>query len=222
MPAHSIRDYSSTCNLLREQINDAQYKIRSTRANKTIADAQMRTIKEMTDAFEGCNNVLRWLKPYMTVVQDYLAERRSASLQSVNNAIRLAGEIITDANIGARLNIEGKEAWLSTSDDLDLQLTEGGGYRNIVSMFLRMVVLGSNDELLSTVILDEVAAAVSPENSATLSSYLNLLSQDVQIISIEQKPEMYKNIENVTMYRFEKDDEYSRVVKVEENDSQIN
>ena len=164
------RDYSTTCRLLKEQMDDAMYRVRSTRANQTVIDSQMASIKELTDAVAGCNAVLRWLKPYMTVVQDYLAERRSASLQSVNNAIRLAGEIIPDANVGARLNIEGKDAWLSTSDDLDLQLTEGGGYRNITSTFLRMVILGANQSLLQTVVLDEVAAAVSPENSATLSS----------------------------------------------------
>ena len=39
----------------------------------------------------------------------------------------------------------------------------------------------------------------------------------MQIISIEQKPEMYANIDNVTVYRFEKDDEYSRVICVKSN-----
>ncbi len=220
MSANTGRDYSTTCRLLREQMDDAAYKIRSTEANKAVADTQTRTVKEMAEVMCACEDVIRWLKPYVTVVQDYLAERRTASLQSVNNAIRLAGEIIPDADTGARLNIEGKDAWLSTSDDLDLQLTEGGGYRNIISMFIRMVILGSNDDLLKTVVLDEVAAAVSPENSTTLSSYLNLLGNTMQIISIEQKPEMYKNIDNVVMYRFEKDDEFSRVIRVNKDDSQ--
>lgn len=217
MLENSRRDYSSTCVALMREINDADYKIKSTKANQASIEKYQKTIREMRAVLSGCTEVIRWLKPYTTAVQDYLAERRTNSLQNVNNAIRLANEVIADANIGARFNIEGKDAWLSTSDDLDLQLTEGGGYRNITSMFLRLVVLGANRELLDTVILDEVAAAVSPENSTTLSSYLNLLGQTMQIISIEQKPEMYANIDNVTVYRFEKDDEYSRVICVKSN-----
>lgn len=207
------RNYSSTCNLLMEAINDANYKVRVTQANKAVLEQNQKTIAAMQNSYAACNEVLAWLKPYIKTLQDYLAERRSSSLQNVHNAIRLATEVIPDATTGARLNIEGKEAWLSTADDLDLQATEGGGYRNITSMFLRMVVLGANPELLATVVLDEVAATVSPENSTVLSSYLNLLSKSMQIISIEQKPEMYSNIDNLTVFRFEKEDEYSRVTK---------
>ena len=80
------------------------------------------------------------------------------------------------------------------------------------SAFLRAVVLGANPDNLQTLLLDEVFSLVSIPNSSTLSLYLNILTQDFQIISIEQKPQVYSNIDCV-MYTFTKDNEFSEVSK---------
>ena len=58
---------------------------------------------------------------------------------------------------------------------------------------MRSVVLRSNPQFLQTLVLDEIFAKLSVENSATLSSYLPILAQDMQVISIEQKPEVFAN-----------------------------
>ena len=145
-------------------------------------------------------------------IQVYIAERRKNSMQSMNNALRMAGEIIQDSTEGIYFKIDGDEAWLATPDGLEADMVEGGGYRQISSTFIRSVVLGVNNGTLDTLLLDEIFALVSPENSAALSLYLNVICQDKQVISIEQKPQVYSNIDSV-MYTFSKGTDYTEVHK---------
>ena len=145
-------------------------------------------------------------------IQDYVAERKRESMQNINNALRLSGEIIQDATEGIYFKLDGDEAWLATPDDLEVQMVEGGGFRQISSTFLRSVITSANPEILQTLLLDEIFALVSPENSSVLSLYLNVICQDMQIISIEQKPQVYSNIDCVR-YTFTKDNDYATVLR---------
>ena len=101
---------------------------------------------------------------------------------------------------------------LLSADGLSIKSVEGDGFQQASSAFLRAVVVQSNPEILSTLIFDESFALVSVQNSANLSLYLNILASEMQIISIEQKPEVYSNIDCVA-YRFDKTDGFAEVTR---------
>lgn len=212
MSANAVHDYSGTCAALTKTINDLEVRIRVSEQNQKLRDSYTEKIKTLEDNISLCNGVLEHLKPLLDDVQKYVTERRKTSMQNINNALRMAGEIIQDATEGIYFHLEGDEAWLATPDGLEVDIVEGGGYRQISSTFIRTVILGANNRTLNTLMLDEIFSLVSPENSATLSLYLNVMCQDMQVISIEQKPQVYSNIDSTT-YMFSKDNDYAEVTK---------
>lgn len=219
MYAQSDNQYLTTCSLLEKRISDCDFNIRSSKANMVIRDehqAAVERYKRQIDVLDGIKNML---KPVSKDIQDYITARREGSLNNINNAIRMASEIIQDASAGVKFVLDKDEAYVSTSDGLDVQDVEGGGFRTITSEFLRSVVLRADPELLQTIFLDEAFATVSGRNSATLSTYLNIIVQDQQVISIEQKPEIGSNVPHIT-YLIEKDNDYSRVTRLKDEEAQ--
>lgn len=210
MSTYTKPDYSSICGSLNSAIQECDVKLRVSETNIGLREKYTEEVAKFERSIQVCDIILDNIKPLIKDISQYIANRRKESMQHVNNAIRLAGEIIADAMEGIHFQIDGDGAWLSTADGLDVQRTEGGGYRTITSAFLRAVVLSSNPQYLQTVFFDEVFALVNQENSAVLSTYLNIICQSIQVISIEQKPEVYSNI-STAEYTFEKDDEFSRV-----------
>lgn len=212
MPTYTKPNYSDTCTALARAIQDLQVRIRVSDQNAKLVTTYDAEIEKLQKNIGICNNVIDVLKPLLQDSTDYIAKRRKEAMQNINNALRLAGEIIQDSTEGIYFEVDGDEAWLSTPDGLEVDLVEGGGYRQISSTFIRSVVLGANDDTLNTMLLDEVFALVSPDNSAALSLYLNVICQDMQVISIEQKPQVYSNIDH-QRYLFNKSGEYTDVVK---------
>lgn len=212
MPAYEFNDYSSTCAALSKAISDLDVRVRVSEQNQKLKDTYTDKIKTLEDNIGLCNGVINIMKPLLEDVQKYITGRRKESMNNINNALRLAGEIIQDATEGIYFQLDGDEAWLSTPDGLEVDTVEGGGYRQISSTFIRSVVLGANRNTLNTLLLDEIFALVSAENSATLSLYLNVMFQNMQVISIEQKPEVSSNIDNIT-YTFAKNNNYAEVTK---------
>ena len=214
MFANGISNYSDTCSQLSRAIQDLDVRIRVSEQNQKLKDNYTEKIKKTEDNIALCNGVLDIMKPMLNDVQEYITEKRKESMQNINNAIRIAGDVIQDAEEGVYFKLDGDEAWLSTPDGLEVDMVEGCGFREVSSVFLRSVVLGSNHKLMDTLMLDEAFSLVSPENSATLSLYLNVLCQDKQVISIEQKSEVYSNVD-ATMYSFRKNGGYAEVTKSE-------
>lgn len=206
--------YSDTCAALDRRIREYDARIRVSEQNAKLRDSQQEQLDKFEKSLNAINYMIDYLKPIVVDLEQYIGEKKKESLQNINNAIRLSGEIIKDATEGIHFEIDGDEAWLATPDELEVDLVEGGGFRQISSNFIRTVVLDSNLNTLNTLMLDEVFALVSPENSAVLSLYLNVMCQNMQIISIEQKPQVYSNID-CTMYKFVKGDPYASVTKEE-------
>lgn len=214
MPEESVIDYSDACQRLNKAINDLNAKIRVSENNAKMRDNYKNKSETLQRSVVVVNKTLDFMKPVLEEAQKYAAERRKESMQNINNALRLAGEIIQDSTEGIYFQLDGDEAWLSTPDDLEVDDVEGGGYRQISSTFLRSVVLAANPDTLNTLLLDEVFALVSPENSAALSLYLNVMCQSMQVISIEQKPQVYSNIDCIA-YKFVAGDDCASVYKSE-------
>ena len=214
MSENAVYNYHNTCSSIDSAISELDVRIRVSEQNKKLKESYESKIKILEDNIVLCNLVLDSLKPMLADVQTYIAERKKSSMENINNALRMAGEIIQDATEGIFFNVDGDEAWLSTPDGLEVDMVEGGGYRQISSTFIRSVILDANMGILNTMLLDEIFSLVSPENSSVLSLYLNVMCQDKQVISIEQKPQVYSNIDNVT-YVFDKSNDYASVSKIE-------
>lgn len=214
MPTNNHNPYSDSCTALRDAIVDCEARIRVSEQNKAISESYTEKLATAELNIKLCNEVLDTMKPMLADIQNYIQSRRKKSMQNINNALRLSGEIIQDSTEGIHFKMEKDEAWLSTPDGLEVDMIEGGGYRQVSSTFIRSVVLAANSDKLRTLMLDEIFSLVSPENSAALSLYLNIMCQDMQVISIEQKPQVYSNIDNI-QYHFDKDEEFAEVTMKE-------
>ena len=212
MSTNTICDYSDTRSNLMKEIQDLDVRIRVSEQNQKLYDSYTDKVKTLEENIALCNGVIEIMKPMLSDVQDYVTKRRRESLSNINNALRMAGEIIKDSTEGIYFEMKDDEAWLSTPDGLDVDTVEGGGYRQISSTFVRAVTLESNPDTLNTLMLDEIFSLVSTENSAVLSLYLNVMCQNMQVISIEQKPQVYSNVDSIT-YLFSNNDDYAEVTK---------
>lgn len=215
MSENAELSYTDVCNLIDRNLREFIGRIRVSENNAKLKKNYEEQIARYQNGLKVASTLIEIIKPMAEDVQRYLAEKKAESMYNINNAIRLAEEIIPDAEQGVHFQLDkGGEAWLSTSDGLDVDITEGGGFRQISSTFIRYVVANSNPSILSTMILDEIFSLVSPENSAKLSQYLSLMMGDSQIISIEQKPQVYSNMD-YTKYTFTKIGKFSSVTKEE-------
>ena len=212
MPTQSVSGYTDTCQKLARAINDLSVRIRVSEQNVKLRESYLQKSETLQRSVEIINRVTNVMKPMLEDTMNYATERRKESMQNINNALRLAGEIIQDSTEGIHFKLDGDEAWLSTPDDLEVDDVEGGGYRQISSTFLRSVVLAANDKTLNCMLLDEIFSLVSPETSAALSLYLNVMCQNMQVISIEQKPQVYSNIDCL-QYKFVAGDDFTNVYK---------
>ena len=210
MSAESVNDYYNTSRALAAAIQDLDVKIRLSEQNAKLRANYTEQVSKCEHNIALLNTLNDVIKPLAEDVEDYITKRKKESMQNINNAIRMAGEIIQDASEGIYFQLDGDEAWLSTADGLLVDMVEGGGYRQISSTFLRSVVLGSNPDTLNTLMLDEIFSLVSTGNSATLSLYLNVICNDMQVISIEQKPQVYSNIDS-RVYTFNKLNDFAEV-----------
>lgn len=214
MSTEQHNDYTNTCFALSRAVADLNGRISISTNNAKLKETYASKVESTESNIGLCNCVLEVLKPMVEDIQLYIAERKKESMNNINNAIRMAGEIVQDAGEGVHFEIDGDEAWLSTPDSLDVDDVEGGAFRYISSAFLRSVVLGANPGVLHTLFLDEAFSVVSVTNSTALSMYLNVMFQNMQVISIEQKPQVYSN-NDLTAYKFTKVGQYSQVEKKE-------
>lgn len=212
MPENAVHNYSDTCSRLGAEIQELAVNIRVGEQNKKLRDAYAEQLHRHEQNIDLCNAVLEMLKPMIIDVEEYINTRREEAMLNINNALRMAGDIIPDADEGIKIKLDGDEAFVVTSDDRTVQNTEGGAFRHISATFLQSVILSSNPDNLKTLMLDEMFAQVNAENTAKLSLYLSALIQDMQVICIEQKPEIKSNIDTL-VYHFKKGEQYAEVSK---------
>ena len=144
---------------------------------------------------------LQELNKLSIAIQNYLTERRKKGNMAVNTAIMSAHNVVPDSMEGVRFVMSGEEAWLESEDGMLVERMEGGGFRATCSLFMRRVALTAAKNTMQILILDELLAKLSPESSAIVSTYLPVLAQNMQIIIVEQKKEVYSRI-NCDAYNF--------------------
>lgn len=169
-------------------------------------------MKQCTVAIQRLDKGISTYSALLEAITNYADDRRKDSNTAVITAMRAASFIVPSCDDTIIPRCEDGEAWFETQDGIDVSRLEGSGFRSILSVLMRAVVLRSNPQFLQTLVLDEIFAKLSVENSATLSSYLPILAQDMQVISIEQKPEVFANNSHIA-YKFFLDGDHTVVQK---------
>lgn len=197
--------YTDVCAKLENEASQCSFRIKQTEENETKVARLKDNLDKYNQAIMKLQFLLAELKPLIADIVEYTTERRSHSALAIKQALMVAGNIVPASSQGIKFQMENGEAWFETSDGLSLDRVEGSGYRATLSMFMRNVFLRSNPQYLQTLILDEIFAKLSPERSAVLSTYLPVLGESMQIISIEQKPEVFADAECTSYYFFIED-----------------
>lgn len=201
---------NSTADLLRKRAQEATFRIQTTEANMEKRESQAQNMRTAKAAAANLEAAIRIYKGLIATLTEYLDERRQQGNTAILSAMQAAAYIVPSSDTTIIPKVEDGEAWFETTDGIDVSRLEGGGYRSILSVLMRAVVLRANPNNLQTMILDELFSKLSVENSVTLSGYLPILAQDMQIISIEQKPEVFAKTPHVA-YRFYLDDGRTKV-----------
>ena len=201
---------NATAELLRRRAQEASFRIKTTEENEEKKESVATTMKQTRAAVKNLEAGLAIYKGIIETLVEYLDERRQQSNTAIMSAMQAAAYIVPSCDGTIIPRVEEGEAWFETQDGIDVSRLEGGGYRSILSVLMRAVVLRSSSQYLQTLVLDEIFAKLSVENSATLSGYLPILAQDMQIISIEQKPEVFSRTSHIA-YRFYLDGDHTKV-----------
>lgn len=200
------------CAALRRRAQEASFRIEQTKENTSKRTQQETIMNQCTVAIKRLDVGISSYAALLEAITSYTDERRRDGNTAVMSAMRAAAYIVPSCDDTIIPRCEDGEAWFETQDGIDVSRLEGSGFRSILSVMMRSVVLRANPQFLQTLVLDEIFAKLSVENSATLYSYLPVLAQDMQIISIEQKPEVFANNSH-TAYKFFLDGDHTVVQK---------
>lgn len=201
--------YSEIVNKLRAEAAKSELRIKTTEDNLAKAKKLSSYIESCEDSIRACNYVLKQIEPKMADLQKYLTDKADTGKAAINHAIAVAGDIIPDSMRGVQFQIEGDTAWLEVSD-MSVDSVEGSGYKGVASMFIQSEVVKQTPNILQTIIFDEPLAGVSVSNSVSVSACLPYMCEGLQVILIEQKPEVFVNF-NHTVYNFFKDEDGVRL-----------
>lgn len=214
MPEEYGNIYSTQCAQLREIAARSKIRIETTEENRKKFTSLEEQIKVNQDTVATMTSIMAMLKPWISDLEEYNAQKKRDALLAINSALSVANFVVPASMKGIQFKIEGKEAWLENEDGLDADRLEGSGYKGTVSVYLRNVVLRANPDLLQFMLLDEPLAKLSVESSAIFSTYVPLLAENMQIIWIEHKKEVFANTPNKYVYTFNVNDSgYTTVLR---------
>lgn len=188
----------------------AEFRIKQTKDSTQKRTQLEENMKTYTVVLTRLDKATKTYSRLLTTIQNYMDDRRKDSNTAVMTAMQAAAYIVPACDGTLIPKCEGGEAWFETEDGINVSRLEGSGFRSILSVMMRAVVLRAQPRCLQTMVLDELFSKLSVENSATLSSYLPILAQDMQIISIEQKSEVFANNSHVS-YKFFLDGDHTVV-----------
>ena len=167
------------------------HKVEVARANKEKIEYCDNIIEQYGSLIKDYGHTINEMKSMMKQISAYLTERKKKGTMAVNTALMSARSVVPDSMAGVHLAMQNGEAWLESDNGMLVERMEGGGFRATCSLFMRRVALSASPDTMQILILDELLAKLSPQSSAIVSTYLPVLAQDMQIIMIEQKKEVY-------------------------------
>lgn len=205
---------SDVISKLKERAVMSELRIRQTEENAAKKSGEEQTMKNCSVASKRLDAAIKIYASLLKAIQEYLDNKQKDSGSAVATAIRAAIQIVPDCDPNISLKCEDGEAWFQTPDGIEIDRLDGSGFRSTLSTIMREIVLRFNPQCLQTMVLDEIFSKLHAENSATLSAYLPILAQNMQIISIEQKPEVFANTPHIA-YQFKLDNGITSVKREE-------
>lgn len=171
--------------------------------NKRIVEEQKEKLSELREHYATLLKISEVLKKWKTDLEDYNKEKMVSGLRNIENIMELAKNVVPNSMKDMKLKIDGRRAYIvSGKTEYDISAMEGSGVLGIISMMLCRMIIKSSPGIIQFMILDEPLSKISEDTADILSSYMPFISNGMQIMWIEHKSSLFKNIEGITTYEF--------------------
>lgn len=201
--------------------------IKATRLEGLVEQAARETqeIQQLTAALEEVtkrrtnlkNTIDRCTAIYKDVQQN-LDEKKQYSLDRYLAAIEQSANIVKNSDIdGAKLKIEKNRAVIVDRNGHSVNAREGSALRSVAGMLMRYTSITAQMGYLPLILLDESFFTLSDNTSNEMKEYLQVFSEDLLIIGIEQRDSIFAGIPGVIRYEFVKDKDKTTRIRKEES-----
>lgn len=170
--------------------------------NKRIVEEQKEKLSELREHYATLLKISEVLKKWKTDLEDYNKEKMVSGLRNIENIMELAKNVVPNSMKDMKLKIDGRRAYIVSGNEYDISAMEGSGVLGIISMMLCRMIIKSSPGIIQFMILDEPLSKISEDTADILSSYMPFISNGMQIMWIEHKSSLFKNIEGITTYEF--------------------
>lgn len=183
--------------------SEAKARAELSKKNKRLVEEHKDKLQELHDHLIEVKDVAEVLKRWRKDLEDYNASKRAAGLRNIHNIMELSKNVIQNSMDNIKLTIDGQRAYVVVGDEgWDVESMEGSGILGLISMMLCRMVIKSNPDLLQFMILDEPLSKISEETADILATYMPYISNGMQIIWIEHKSALFKEIPGIQVYEF--------------------
>ena len=170
--------------------------------NKRIVEEQKEKLSELREHYATLLKISEVLKKWKTDLEDYNKEKMVSGLRNIETIMELAKNVVPNSMKDMKLKIDGRRAYIVSGNEYDISAMEGSGVLGIISMMLCRMIIKSSPGIIQFMILDEPLSKISEDTADILSSYMPFISNGMQIMWIEHKSSLFKNIEGITTYEF--------------------
>lgn len=183
--------------------SEAKARAELSKKNKKLVEEHKDKLQELHEHIIEVKEVAEVLKRWRKDLEDYNASKRAAGLRNIHNIMELSKNVIQNSMDNIKLTIDGQRAYVVVGDEgWDVESMEGSGILGLISMMLCRMVIKSNPDLLQFMILDEPLSKISEETADILATYMPYISNGMQIIWIEHKSALFKDIPGIQVYEF--------------------
>lgn len=194
--------YSDVSVKLLQKGSEAKARADLSIKNKRIVEEQKEKLSELREHYATLLKISEVLKKWKTDLEDYNKEKMVSGLRNIENIMELAKNVVPNSMKDMKLKIDGRRAYIVSGNEYDISAMEGSGVLGIISMMLCRMIIKSSPDIIQFMILDEPLSKISEDTADILSSYMPFISNGMQIMWIEHKSSLFKNIEGITTYEF--------------------
>ena len=194
--------YSDVSVRLLQKGSEAKARADLSIKNKRIVEEQKDKLSELREHYATLLKISEVLKKWKTDLEDYNKEKMVSGLRNIENVMELAKNVVPNSMKDMKLKIDGRRAYIVSGNEYDISAMEGSGVLGIISMMLCRMIIKSSPDIIQFMILDEPLSKISEDTADILSSYMSFISNGMQIMWIEHKSSLFKNIEGITTYEF--------------------
>lgn len=199
-------DESRVIAKLERAISEAGYRIQRTQEDAVRKKELAVTVEATRYGIKLYQLAIDELERLEKDLTEYNNKKEEEALSGIYAGIYSAQSIIPDSG-KIKMVMKAERARLVQETphglEVDVNLLEGSALRAMVSFFTRDVFV-ENSEFMDFLIYDEPLATLSGDSSSDLSRLFNVLGKRKQILLIEQKEEIFTNIENLKTYYLSK------------------